>query len=139
MRPVTWYFNCNKKPDSTMRKFKTQYCVRGDVHKRLSPEPLKFYFPVVQWYTVRLMFILKFILGLHIQSIDLSNVFAQVDIPGGDPVFIELHRNYNSDGEQCDVVLRLNKNLYGQAKDTHLWYEKMQHFGWIPACSCLKL
>ena len=28
-----------------------------------------------------------------------------------------------SDGEQGDVVLRLNKSLYGQAEAARLWYE----------------
>ena len=46
--PGTWYFKCNRKPDWTIRKFKTQYYVRGDVQKRLSPKNPKTYYPVVQ-------------------------------------------------------------------------------------------
>ena len=46
--PVTWYFKFKSKPDWTVRKFKAQYCVRGDIQKRLSPKPLNSYFPVVQ-------------------------------------------------------------------------------------------
>ena len=37
--PGTWSFKCKRKPDFNIRKFKAQYCVRRDVHKRLSPEP----------------------------------------------------------------------------------------------------
>ena len=29
----TWYFKCKRKPDWTVRKFKAQYCVRGDIQK----------------------------------------------------------------------------------------------------------
>ena len=43
-------------------KFKALYCVRGDVQKRISPEPLNYYSPVLQWATVRSMLILKWIL-----------------------------------------------------------------------------
>ena len=45
-----------------------------------------------------LILILKRILGLQIQSIDLKNSFAQTDIPSGDPIFVELPRYLNSDG-----------------------------------------
>ena len=34
--------------------------------------------------------------------------------------------NFNSDGGQHDVVLKLKKSLYGQAEDARLWYEKLR-------------
>ena len=71
-----------------IRKFKVQYCVGGDVQKRLSPKPLNSYSPVIQWATVRLMLILQCIIGLQSQSIDFKNTFAQADIPSEEPVFI---------------------------------------------------
>ena len=73
------------------------------------------------------MLILKCILGLQRQSIDFTNASAQADIPNGDPVFIELPRDFNSDGGQHDVVLKLKKSLYGQAKAARLWYEKLRN------------
>ena len=60
-----------------IRKFKKLYCVRGGVQKILYPETLDSYSPVVQWATVRLMLILKCILGLQIQIIDFANEFLQ--------------------------------------------------------------
>ena len=45
--PGTWFFECKRKPDRKFRKFKAQYCVRGDVQKRFSPKPLTSYYPVV--------------------------------------------------------------------------------------------
>ena len=108
------------KPDWEIRKFKAQYCVRGDIQKRLSPKPLGSYSTVVQWATVRLMLILQYILGLQSQSIDFTNAFAQADIPSEDPVFIEIPRYFKSDGGQHDVVLKLKKILYGQAKAARL-------------------
>ena len=68
------------------------------------------------------MLILQCILGLQSQSIDFTNAFAQADIPSGEPVFIELSRDFKSDGGQHDVVIKLKKRLYGQAESARLWY-----------------
>ena len=93
----------------------------------MSPTPLNLYSPVVQWATVRLVFILQYILGLQSQSIDFKNAFSQADIPSGEPVFIGLPMHFKSDGGQHDVFLKLKKSLYGQAEAAHLWYEKLRN------------
>ena len=64
---------------------------------------------------------------LQSQSIDFTNAFAQADISSGEPVFIELPRNFKNDGGQHDVVLKLNKSLYGQAEAARPWYEKLRN------------
>ena len=51
---------------------------------------------------------------------DFSNYFAREYIPSGEPVLVELPRDFKSDIGQCDVVLRLKKSLHGQAKDARL-------------------
>ena len=84
--------------DWTIWKFKERYFLRGDIHKRLSPETLNSYYPVVQWSIVRLILILQCILVLHSQSIDFKIAFAQADILNGGTVFIELPRDFNSNG-----------------------------------------
>ena len=127
MLPGTWSFKCNRKSDWTIRKFKARYCVRGDIQKQFSPKPLNSYSPVVQWATVRLMLILQCILGFQSQSIDFTNDFSQADIPSGEPVFIELSRDFKSDGGQHDVVLKLKKSLHGKAKAARLWYENFRN------------
>ena len=106
-------------------KLKAQYFVRGDFQKRISLEPLNSYFPLVKWETVMLVFILCCSLSLQSQIIYLTNSFAQADIPGREPVFIELTRYSNSYGLQLDVFLSLKKSLYGQAEAARLWYEKL--------------
>ena len=68
------------------------------------------------------MLIFQCILGLQSQGIDFKNDFAQADIPSGEPVLIELPRDFNIDGEQDNVVLKLKKSLYGQAEAARLWY-----------------
>ena len=71
------------------------------------------------------MLSLQCIIGFQSQSIYFTNSFAQADIPSGEPVSVELPRDFNSDVIQRDVVLKLNKSLYGQAKSARLWYEKL--------------
>ena len=73
------------------------------------------------------MLILHCILGLQSQIIDFTNAFAQADIPSGGPVFIELPRDFKSDGGKHDAVLKLKKSLYAQAEAAHLWYEKLRN------------
>ena len=119
--PGTGSFNCNRKPDCKIKKSKALYCVRGDIQKIMYHKPLNSYSPVVQCATGRLMLILQCILGLQSQSIDFTDSFSQTDIPSGEPVSIRLPRDFNSDGGHGDVVLRLKKSLYGQAKTARLW------------------
>ena len=121
----TCSLKCKRKPDWNIRKFKARYCVRVHVHNRLSPKPLNLYSPVVQWSTVRLMLILQCVLCMQSQSVDLKNAFSKADIPSGETVFVELPRDFNSNGVQGDIVLRLKKSLYGQAEAARLWYEKL--------------
>ena len=71
------------------------------------------------------MLILRYILGLQSQSIDFTNAFSQEYIPSGEPVFIELPRDFKSGGGQHDVVIKLKKSLYDQAEAAHIWYEKL--------------
>ena len=73
------------------------------------------------------MFILQCIIGLHSHIIDFTHAFSKADIPSGEPVLIEIPRNFNSDGGQCDVVLRLKKSLYGKSEAACLWYEKLRN------------
>ena len=60
-------------------------------------------------------------------TIEFTNFFAQANIPGGEPVFIELPRDFKSDGGKYDVVLKLNKSIYVQAEAARLWYEKLRN------------
>ena len=72
-------------------------------------------------------FHLQCILGFQNQSIDFTNSFDQADIPSGEPFFIELPKDFKSDGGQHDVVLKIKKSLYGQAEAARLWYEKLRN------------
>ena len=58
---------------------------------------------MLRWDKLSLMLILKCILGLQSQSIEFKNSFARADITSGGAVFIELPRDFKSDGGQHDV------------------------------------
>jgi hypothetical protein len=61
--PSTWAFKCKQYPDGWIKKFKARFCAKGN--KQL--EGIDFfetYAPVVQWTTIRLIFILEILLGL---------------------------------------------------------------------------
>ena len=69
--------------------------------------------------------ILQCILDLQSQSIDLKNAFAQADIPSVDPVWIELPKDFNSNGVQWNFFFRFKKILYGQAKASLFLYKNL--------------
>ena len=73
------------------------------------------------------MLIFQYIIGLKIQIVDFKNDFDQADIPSEEPLLSELPRYFNNDGGKCDVVLRLNKVLCGQAIATCLRYDKLRN------------
>ena len=127
MLPGTWSFKYKRKPYRTIRKFKARYYVIGDTQKRFSPKPLNSYYPAVKEATLRLIPILQCIIGLQSQSIDFTNSFDKADIPSGKPVFIEISRYFKNNGLQHDVVLKLKKCVYGQAKAALIQYEKLQN------------
>ena len=76
---------------------------------------------------MRLMLILQCILGLKSQSIDFTNAFSQADIPSGEPVIIDLPKDFKSDGGQHDVVIKLKKIIYGQAEAARICYENLRN------------
>ena len=76
---------------------------------------------------MRLMLIFQSIICLQSQSIDFTDAYFQADIPSGETILIELPQDFKSGGGQHDVVLKLNKSLYGQAKAARLWYEKLRN------------
>ena len=62
---------------------------------------------------------------MQIQIIDFTNDFDKEDIPREGPFFIELTSCFNIGIGKFNVVVRLKKILYGQAKYACLWYEKL--------------
>ncbi len=60
-----WAFKCKCYPDGLIKKFKARVCARGDQQLE-GIEFFETYASVVQWTTIRLMFVLEFLLGLKL-------------------------------------------------------------------------
>jgi len=59
----TWAYKCKRYPDGLIKKFKARFCARGDQQLH-GIDFFETYAPVVQWTTIRLMFVLEVLLGL---------------------------------------------------------------------------
>ena len=121
--PGTWAFRIKRKPDGSLNKFKARFCVRGDLQQKYNLAEPDTYAPVVNWSTIRLMLVLTQQLNLSTVHLDFSNAFAQADIPEGSEVYLEPPPRYAT---QNDMVLKLNKSLYGQVEAPQLWYNKLK-------------
>ena len=60
------------------------------------------------------------------QIFDFTNYFSREDIKRWGKVYIELPIYLKINGWKCDVIIRLKKIIYGQAKVACLWYKKLQ-------------
>ena len=72
------------------------------------------YAPVVQWTTIRLMFILE-VLGLKSKQGDVTWAFLHANLKPGETVYVDMPLGFNSKSKNGKhQVLKLNKTLYGR-------------------------
>ena len=101
---------------------KARFCVRRD----LQIEGMEFfetYAPVVQWSTVCALLVMSIVLNLATQQIDFSNAFCQADID--EEVYVEMPKDFG-DPRGRDMVLWLNKSLYGTKQAPRTWFLKLK-------------
>jgi hypothetical protein len=107
----TWAFKCKRYPDGLIKKFKACFCARGD-QQIIGFDFFKTYAPVVQWTTIRLMFILEILLGLKSKQGDITCAFLYADLEPGENVYVDMplgFSQYLKDGtKKC---LKLKKTL----------------------------
>jgi hypothetical protein len=75
----TWAFKCKRYPDGLIKKFKARFGARGDQQLE-GIDFFETYAPVVQWTTIRLMFILEILLGLKSMQGDVACAFLHADL-----------------------------------------------------------
>ena len=120
--PGTWSHRIKRKPDGRLNKFKSRWCFRGDL-ERASYEGNP-YSPLVGWPTVRAALLLAATHGWKSRQVDFTLAFCQS--PQKREVFMELPQYYRPNGfEGRDVVLRLEKSIYGQMDSPKLFYEHL--------------
>ena len=115
----TWAFRRKRRPNGMIYKLKSRFVVRGDLQRLAEAEET--FSPVVDWSTVRLLFVLTAARGLKTQTIDFNAAFVQADLPT--PLYLELPPAYSVKGE--DKVYKVTKSLYGDVRASKLWYKHL--------------
>jgi hypothetical protein len=116
----TWAFKRKRRPNGEIYKLKARFVVRGDL-QRLDAQDSTFS-PVVDWSTVRLLFILTVAQGLKSRTIDFNAAFVQSDLP--EPIYLELPPGYAVVPNQ-DKVYQVDKSLYGDVHAARLWHKHL--------------
>jgi hypothetical protein len=114
--PTKWVFTYKEDADGYITKFKARLCVRGDlqlgVHKR------DVYAITATFRTFRLLMALVAAFDLEVIHLDAVNAFVNADVD--EEVYITMPEGYK-EGKK-DVVLKLQKALYGLRKSPKLWF-----------------
>ena len=122
--PSTWAYKIKRLPDGEILKFKARFCVRGDRQVE-NQDVFETFAPVCQWSTVRTLLTFALQEKLYTQQVDFSNAFCQATLPPEEQVFIEIPKDFGWAGPDENVVLKLNKSLYGLRQAALHWFEKI--------------
>ena len=120
--PGTWVQRIKRLPDGELNKFKSRWCCRGDLQAYDGVA----YSPLVGWPTVRAGLLLASAHGWKSRQVDFTLAFCQSPQPADNPLFMELPQYYRPKGcEGRDVVLEMQKSIYGQIDSPKLFYEHL--------------
>jgi hypothetical protein len=103
----TWAFRRKRRPNGLIHKLKSRFVVRGNLQILDATEGT--YSPVVDWSTIRLLFVLTAAQGLKTKTIDFNAAFVQSDLPK--PIYLELPPGYSVPGSD-----KVTKSLYGDVR-----------------------
>jgi Reverse transcriptase (RNA-dependent DNA polymerase) len=118
--PSTWVLRLKRAPDGTPVKHKARFCVRGDKQTLVDEDVFA---PVVEWSTVRLMFTMAVTKKLKTTQIDFRNAFVQSYLP--EPIYLDLPPNHRYRKSYPNMVLKVNKSLYGDKRAPKLWFQHL--------------
>jgi hypothetical protein len=109
----TWAFKCKRYPDGLIKKFKARFCARGDQQIE-GIDVFETYAPVVQWTTIRLMFILEILLGLKLKQGDITCDLLHAYLELGENVYVDMPLGFSQySKDRTKKCLKLKKTLYG--------------------------
>lgn len=134
--PGTWAQRIKRLPNGELNKFKSRWCCRGDLQDYEGVP----YSPLVGWPTVRTGLLLAAAHGWKSRQVDFTLAFCQSPQPIDNPLYMELPQYYRPSGyEGRDVVLKLQKSIYGQVDSPKLFFEHlskgMHELGFVPSSS----
>ena len=123
--PCTWVFRIKRYPDGRLRKFKARICARGDKQVE-GVDYDETYSPVVSWSTIRLLLVLTTKFGWETRQVDFSNAFVQAELK--EQVYMRIPAMFADPTSDPDeqVVLKLNKSLYGLVQAPKTWFEHLK-------------
>ena len=116
----TWVFKRKRYPDGRIKKLKARICVRGDQQVQ-DVDYFDTFSPVVQWSTIRIMFILSIMLKLKTIQVDYTLAFVQA--PADPGTYVEMPQLFQLPGK----VLELKRNLYGQCESPRKFYDHLKN------------
>ena len=126
----TWAFKIKRFPDGLVRKLKSRLCVRGDQQIE-GVDFFDTFAPVVQWSTVRMMFILSLQLGLASTQVDYVSAFCQAPIE--EEVYVGLPRGWESLNNmnipqkfKRNHVLKLKRSMYGLRQSPRNFFKHLK-------------
>jgi hypothetical protein len=94
----TWAFKCKRYPDGLIKKFKARFCACGDQQLE-GIDFFETYAPIVQWMTIRLMFVLEVLLGLKLLQGNITCAFLHVDLKENEKVYINMPMGFAQYGK----------------------------------------
>lgn len=119
MRAVWSMKRKRKVATGEVYKWKARLCVDGSSQEH-GVNYWETYAPTVQWETLRTLLTLALANNWTTRQLDFVLAFPQADVEC--PMYMEVPRGCNVDGNKKDFVLRLNKNLYGSKQAGKIWF-----------------
>jgi len=119
-----WAFKLKRDPIGEIVKWKARLCARGDMQK--VDELNDNYSPVINWTTVRLLFVMQIVFGWHGRQFDFVNAFCQATLDK--PVYMRCPRGTTINDpsgkrlDNRDYVFELQKSLYGLREASKCWF-----------------
>ena len=105
-----------------MYRHRSRLCVDGS-RQQEGKDYNNTYSPVVNWSTIRLLFILSIIFDLKSRQVDYVQAFPQADLK--EDVYMRIPAGFyfkDSDGKE-EYVLKLKRNIYGLKQAAFNWNE----------------
>jgi len=120
--PTVWQMK--RKRDILTRAIK-KYKARLNVDGSRMKKGLHYdqtYAPVAKWNSIRTMLIMSALHGWHTKQIDYVLAFPQAPVER--ELYISIPRGFEIEGGRNeDYVLKLHRNVYGQAQSGRVWYQ----------------
>jgi hypothetical protein len=103
-----------------VKKFKAQFCARGDRQKD-GIDYFETWAPVVQWSTVQIVMILAIKLNLISIQCDITAVFVHGRVPPTETICV--HQSHGFHLGKGDEVLGLKRTLYGLKQSSRYFFK----------------